>query len=224
VQPPVYQHAVKLGKWVTHAAFTWSLTRGHLIVACGGSDCVVRLWGLDSLGSNHADGDPLIGHAEPISALAFCTVPQDYDSGVISPSSACDPSDVLASGSSDGHICVWRVSTGKCVERLVGPRDAITGIQMWMTDDFVDLASCCASGTVRIWKLAFGPVFDQPGAVRSCQLQWVMQSPGQTLDSVDLSVINCVGLSPQGVEFLHDAGNPTFVVQRTKQQVWHDAP
>ncbi|CAL8317873.1 unnamed protein product [Merluccius merluccius] len=62
----------------------------------------------------------------------------------------------LASGSSDHHTYIWKLSDPKCPPMLLqGHSQEVTSIK-WSPTDFTKIATCSDDNTVRIWRLNRG--------------------------------------------------------------------
>ncbi len=97
------------------------------ILASGSRDKTIKIWELDQVLYS------LIGHSQPVNALAFSPDGQQ-----------------LASGSSDRSIKLWQVATGELIATLIGHKLKITTVA-FNTEGGI-LASASADGTIGIWQ------------------------------------------------------------------------
>ncbi|MGH1346951.1 MAG: FHA domain-containing protein [Nannocystales bacterium] len=102
-------------------------------LATGGADGRVLLWDLTSE-QPHESPRPLVGHEQSVTALVFS---RDLE--------------VLASGSNDKTVRLWRLDTGRELV-LPGHDRIVAGLKI--TQDGAHLISGGFDGTLRVWPLA----------------------------------------------------------------------
>ncbi len=102
-------------------------------LATGGADGRVLLWDLTSE-QPHESPQALLGHEQSVTALVFT---RDLE--------------VLASGSNDKTVRLWRVDTGRELV-LPGHDQVVAGLKL--TQDGAHLVSRGFDGTLRVWPLA----------------------------------------------------------------------
>jgi WD40 repeat protein len=107
-----------------------AVSRSGALLAAGGFDKTVRLWGIDS----PAPIAVLTGHDNTVQTVAF------------SPDGAH-----LASGGDDNSIRLWGVESKSLVRTLLGHTAAVESVVFSPKEDLI--ASAGGDGVIRFWKL-----------------------------------------------------------------------
>ncbi|WP_404789143.1 hypothetical protein [Altericista sp. CCNU0014] len=123
-----------------HQGFAWSVavSPAERWLATGGEDAAIKLWNLETGQCCKV----LKGHLSAVRAIAF-----NARSLSINPNELAG---LLASGSSDGTVKLWDLSTGTCLRTFQGHRSRIWGLAMH--PDGHTIASGSFDHTVRIWQ------------------------------------------------------------------------
>ncbi|KAL4630562.1 hypothetical protein GN956_G15886 [Arapaima gigas] len=92
-------------------------------------------------------------------------------------SSVSPDNQFLASGSSDHHSYIWKISDPKSAPvMLQGHSDEVTSVA-WCPTDFSKIASCSDDNTVRIWRLNRGPNGTKPSTEEGDLVGWACPKP-----------------------------------------------
>jgi WD40 repeat protein len=123
-----------------HQGFAWSVAVSptERWLATGGEDAAIKLWNLETSQCCKV----LKGHLSAVRAIAFSSQGVSADPGELA--------GLLASGSSDGTVKLWDLSTGTCLRTFQGHRSRIWGLAMHPDGQMI--ASGSFDHTVRIWQ------------------------------------------------------------------------
>ncbi|CDQ75756.1 unnamed protein product [Oncorhynchus mykiss] len=87
----------------------------------------------------------------------------------------------LASGSSDHHTYIWKISDPKQVPMMLqGHKQEVTSIA-WCPTDFTKIASCSDDNTVRIWRLDRGTDGAKSSVGEANLVGWAYPKPATTV-------------------------------------------
>lgn len=145
-----YMHSLSPAEGVY--AVAWCPTQPDL-VATGGADDRAFIWrvGQDAYEQTGGATLELGGHSDTVCALAFNAA-----------------GDALASGGMDGRVKVWDAASGRCIQTLEGPGDAVEWVR-WHPKGNVVLAGA-SDFTAWMWLAQTGACM-QVGWVRA-RLSW----------------------------------------------------
>ena len=134
-------------RWVYALAFSPDIqgTSG-MFLASGSGDGTIRVWHLDS-GSAPTDRPQmtLTAHTDGVLALAF------------SPNSTAQYNWVLASGSRDGTLRLWKLTVGESTPRSLALHGHTADVQaVAFSPDGRTLASASRDKTIRLWNVHSG--------------------------------------------------------------------
>jgi WD40 repeat protein len=129
-----------LRKILAHQGFAWSVAVSPIEqwLATGGEDALIKIWNLETSQCCKV----LKGHLSAVRAIAF--------SSQGGSANLSELKGLLASGSSDGTVKLWDLSTGTCLRTFQGHRSRIWGLAMHPNGQMI--ASGSFDHTVRIWQ------------------------------------------------------------------------
>jgi WD40 repeat protein len=128
--------------WVRAVAFS---PDGQFL-ASGSSDRTIKLWDM----TTGQCLKTLEGHTSRVWSVAFSPLAP-------TPPAKEGPGGILASGSDDNHVKVWDVTTGQCLQTLVGHTNWVRAIAF--SSDGQTLASGSEDHTIRLWHVSTGECF-----------------------------------------------------------------
>lgn len=121
------------------------------LIASGSADNTIKLWEVvrlrDSVISSYKTLSGRDGHEGPVEAVAFSPCKQKDPSGT----TCIEWDGLLASGSWDRTIKVWKVDTGSVESTLAGHTDSIYSVAFSPDGKF--LASGSADHTIKLWDV-----------------------------------------------------------------------
>jgi WD40 repeat protein len=129
-----------LSQVLAHQGFAWSVAVSSVEqwLATGGEDALIKLWNLETSQCCKV----LKGHLSAVRAIAF--------SSQGGSANLSELTGLLASGSSDGTVKLWELSTGTCLRTFQGHRSRIWGLAIHPDGQMI--ASGSFDHTVRIWQ------------------------------------------------------------------------
>ncbi|KAF2476795.1 WD40 repeat-like protein [Lindgomyces ingoldianus] len=130
---------------ISSVAFSHDSTR----LASGSYDDTVKIWDV----SSGKCLSTLKGHSSHITSVAFSHDSTRLANSISSVAFSHD-STRLASGSGDGTVKIWDVSSGKCLSTLKGHSNPISSVAF--SHDSTRLASGSYDRTVKIWDVSSG--------------------------------------------------------------------
>ncbi|XP_035277792.1 denticleless protein homolog [Anguilla anguilla] len=133
-------------------------TRSRLFAAC--TDDNIYMFNVSGL------------RTSPVSVFSGCQNSSFYVKCCLSPDDQ-----FLASGSSDQHAYIWKISHPECAPMMLqGHSQEVTSVA-WCPTDFTKIASCSDDNTVRIWRLDRGADGMRSSIGQANLVGWACQSP-----------------------------------------------